>query len=118
MSLESENDRLRNRVEELESLIGMDDVERLMDNAGLSKTRAKIAAMLLKRGTVKWEIMLAAIYPDIERRPSVNTLHVHVAHLRRIFAADQIEIMTRWGWGVEMPPASREILRKKMAGPA
>lgn len=109
-SLERENQTLRDRVEELEALLGVTPfVPASWRRVGGMPLHWRLLVFLLKRGTATREEMVVALYGHryVDRRPESKTIDVHVCKLRRVLRHEGIEITTNWGQGFSLSPQMR-----------
>lgn len=111
--LARENERLRDRIEELEAQLGArdDDVDRLRRVLGIAPQRAKILGVLLKRGTVSYESLMVAVWRNVEAR-NADVVKQHIVFVRRALAPHGIRIETEWGTGYRLAPDMRARLRE------
>lgn len=110
--LARENERLRDRVEELEEALGMTiPVPAGFRAENLTRRAWKTLCLLAKRGEFTREQALIAIYPGLDERPSCQMVSVIIAALRRALEPHGIVITTRWGYGYSLSPQMREKAR-------
>lgn len=106
-ALEAENERLRDRVTELEEALGF-SIE-LPIYLGLSPAEARVFGALMKRPTWTKEQLMVALYshrPDDP--PEMKIVDVFICKLRKKLKPIGIEIETLWGQGVRLSPAMRD----------
>lgn len=105
-ALETENDVLREKIIELEELIGLRIETPLM--LGLTGQEAKLFGILLKRDLVTKAQGMSALYSD---RPNgeaeIKIVDVFVCKMRKKLKPFDIEIETVWGQGYRMTAASK-----------
>lgn len=96
----SELERLRDRVTELEELLGLADNE-IYAMLGLPKLQRSLLGLLMKRPLVSRDTAFAAIYGDRPEasQPEIKILDVHLSHLRGRLRGLGVTITTRWGEG-------------------
>lgn len=112
VTLRRENDALKARVAQLESLFGH-DVE-LPRRWGLSPHQKAIVAALYRiPGISRHETLIVALYeergwdePDAARQ----TLGVQICHVRRKLRRDGCGVITHWGEGYSLDAAARAAL--------
>jgi DNA-binding response OmpR family regulator len=108
----SELERLRDRVEELEALLGLR--ASIPDPYGLSPMEKKYVGILLKRNVANTEIFLTAIYGGLTERTPHN-VGVHIKNIRRKLAPWGFTIKNRWGEGYYLDAESRAALKEACA---
>lgn len=105
-ALETENDVLREKIIELEELIGLRIETPLM--LGLTGQEAKLFGILFKRDLVTKAQGMSALYSD---RPNgeaeIKIVDVFVCKMRKKLKPFDIEIETVWGQGYRMTAASK-----------
>jgi DNA-binding response OmpR family regulator len=107
--LMSEMERMRDRVLQLEQILGIDSSEtgRIREAFGLEPDLARIMGMLLKRNFVSHESLYTVMYghrPECEW-PDAKVLDVQICKLRRRLKPHDVTIATRWGegWSISVP---------------
>lgn len=116
----SEIQRLRDRIEELEGILGVgkDDVTAYRQLLGISPDQAKVLGLLMKRTvTVTRASISTVLYgarPDCDI-PADKIIDVLVCKLRKAIAASGASIRTDWGNGYSMTAADKTALRDYMA---
>jgi hypothetical protein len=111
----SELQRLRDRVEQLEELLGVgqDDLVLIRMATGLRPSQAKILGILHKRRRVyaRWEIydILYGYTPEADQ-PVLKIIEVMVAQMRPKLKHLGIEIATVYGFGYTMDDTNRAEL--------
>lgn len=105
----SEMEKMRDRLEQLEQILGIDRSEtgRIRQAFGLEPDLARIMGMLLKRNFVSHESLYVVMYghrPECEW-PDAKVLDVQICKLRRRLKPYAIVIATRWGegWSMSVP---------------
>jgi len=98
-----ETDRLRDRVEQLEQLVGVDRslTSRLRTAFGLEPGVAQVMGMLLKRDFVTHDALYVVLYaarPECDW-PDARIVDVQISRLRRALRRHGITIKTQWGEG-------------------
>ncbi|GAC1572940.1 MAG: hypothetical protein NVS3B5_02120 [Sphingomicrobium sp.] len=116
----SEVQRLKDRIEELEGLLGMgeDDATLILAATGLSLTACKMVGVIRKRASVTTKDMLyTMLYGDRSEgdQPDPKIIHVEICKARAGLRSFGIEIQTVWGIGFRMDPGSRRKLAALMA---
>lgn len=106
---------LRDRVQELEELLGVvgDEVERYMTRLGLLRIEAQILGYILKREFAPRDAIYVAIYGGRPERdqPEINGVNVRMSRLRKVLRPLDVTIKNVWGKGWYMEPAEKAKLR-------
>jgi hypothetical protein len=113
-----ETDRLRDRVEQLEQLVGVDRslTSRLRTAFGLEPGVAQVMGMLLKRDFVTHDALYVVLYaarPECDW-PDARIVDVQISRLRRALRRHGITIKTQWGEGWLMSAADKARVRAVM----
>ena len=105
---------LENRVEELETLIGIRSQFDFPFEVAikLSPMRERLMGMLATLPEVPSELAFSALYGARERSPNFNVLSVHMSHIRKILTQFGITVETIHGFGWFLSPADRAKLRR------
>jgi two-component system cell cycle response regulator CtrA len=116
---EAENDRLRDRIDELEGVLGQDDevIFRIRLVLGLTTTQAKFMSLLLRREAVTYEQAFTVLYgtrPENEQ-PGDNMISILVCHCRRKLKRFGVTIETVWGEGHHLTAANKKIINDLIA---
>lgn len=111
----AEIERLRDRVEELERVLGADRAlsSRLRDVFGLEPGLAPILGMLMKRAFVSHSSLYTVLYagrPDCDW-PDEKVMDVQICKLRRKLKKIGAVIETKWGEGWLMTAANKAMVR-------
>jgi two-component system cell cycle response regulator CtrA len=107
-TLEAENDTLRERIRELEAMLGM-SIDAPLE-LGLTGTEARMFGLLRKVELASKKSLMTALYWDrIDDAPHEKIVDVMICHLRRKLKPWKIEIETAWGQGYAMQAASKKI---------
>lgn len=115
-AIEAENDTLRERVRQLEALLGVSFDAPL--SLGLSPREAAVLGVLMAREMATKDHIMAALYRDFARdEPDPKIVDVFVCKLRAKIKRWRIEISTHWGRGYYMTQEAKARVRK-MAGAA
>lgn len=109
-------ERLKDRIEQLEEVIGVDRsmTTRIREALKLEPLKAQIVGMLLSRDFVTRDGLYTVLYagrPECEW-PDEKVLDAQICKLRPHLSAHGVEIETKWGDGWSMPSGSKTILRK------
>ena len=110
-----ENQRLRDRVEELEMLLGKDTslASKLCAAYQIEPEMADVLALIFNRNFVSHQSMFTVLFgarPDCDQ-PDPRVMDVQICKLRRKLRPYGITIKTQWGQGWSMPVASKDRLR-------
>lgn len=103
-ALEAENGRLRDRIAQLEEVVGFSiDLPIFL---GLTTHEARLFGALLKRSVWTKEQLLFALYSDRHdgEAPEIKIIDVFVCKARKKLARFGIEIETLWGQGYRLSP--------------
>src|ERR1035437_10557905 len=111
----SELQRLRDRIEQLESLLGLDRniAGRLRDAFMITRAQAETLCFMLRRNFVSHEALYITLYgarPDCDQ-PDPRIMDVQVHHLRTALRKHGIALKTRWGEGWTISPADKAKVR-------
>jgi len=114
----SELQRLRDRIEELEQILGIDRsmTTRLRAALQITKDQARVLGMLLSRNIATHESLYIALYgarPDCDQ-PQFKILDVQICHLRARLKRHGIAVKTHWGEGWSVSPADKIQVRQMM----
>ena len=115
----SEIDRLRDRIEELELILGADRSlsNRIRGALGVTRDQAKMLGLLISRNVVTHEAMYTVVYgarPDCDQ-PEPKILDIQICKLRRRLQLNAIAIKTEWGEGWSMSLQDRAKVRRLIA---
>src|SRR4051794_32177910 len=99
----SELDNLRDRISQLEQILGIDRsaTGRLKDAFGISPALASMLGILMARSLVSGEAFYTALYgarPECDW-PDEKIIDVQICKLRAAIKPHGIEIGTKWGEG-------------------
>lgn len=112
----SELQQLRDRVTELEEIVGVAGSlpHRLQDVLHLTPIEAQVLGYLMKRGTGAREGMFLAIYGAWPERsqPDIKILDVLVCRVRSVLKRHGVNVKTLWGVGWFMERADKEKLKQ------
>lgn len=102
----AENDRLRDRIEQLESALGMDFLAPIEWRLTASENR--VFGVLMAREIATKNAVMAALYADHGRdEAEIKIVDVLICKIRRKVKPFGIEIGTRWGEGYYLTPAMK-----------
>jgi two-component system cell cycle response regulator CtrA len=98
MTLEAENEMLRERLRQLEHLIGVKHDSPPV--FGLTRSESAILGLLLKNKLVRRETAMLALYNGLRQdEAEVKIIDVFVCKMRRKLTPFAIEIRNKWGEG-------------------
>jgi DNA-binding response OmpR family regulator len=111
--LETENDALRARNEQLEEQLGLCAEPRLV--FGLTKNESIMFRVLLNNKSPRKETCMTALFADrIDDPPEIKIIDVWISHMRKKLKPFGVEINTTVGVGYEMLEASKARARELM----
>ena len=119
----SEIERLRDRIEELEQVLGVgsDDVARYRNALGITIEQAKILGLLMRRaGTVTRASIFTVLFgarPDCDQPTDDKVIDVHVCKLRKPLRRLGVEIRPDWGFGYFITRNEKAALRAYLEAP-
>lgn len=105
-TLEAENDQLRERVRQLEQMLGF-HVEAPLQ-IGLTQHEASVFGFLLTRELASKEQILTAVYSAYGRdEPEMKIVNVFICKIRKKLKPYGVNIETLWGRGYYIPSAMK-----------
>ena len=112
VSAVTELQQLRDRVAELEELLGMKTPQSPCRLLHLTPTEEKLCGLLLKRPLVTQDIFFVAVYGNLLEcdQPKERMLDVYICKLRKKLSPLEIEITTRPWVGYYLPAESKSKL--------
>lgn len=110
MTVDDELQRLRDRIIELEELLGISYP--IPPTLGLTSRECAYLGMLIKRPIVTRDAAMIAIYSGGFDDPCEKIVDAHILKLRRKLARHSIAIATRWGQGWYLDPANRRKVKE------
>jgi DNA-binding response OmpR family regulator len=105
-------EELRDRVEELESLLGLRD--NTPDPFGLTPTEKKFVGVLLRRKSATKDMLLTAIYGGLSDRDQSNVT-VNMKKIRDKLDPCGITVKNRVGVGYYLDDHARSVLKEACA---
>jgi hypothetical protein len=120
---EVEADALRNRVEELQSLLGVgnDDVSQLLTVLDATPQQCEMIGFMLRRSVATRTALHTVLFgarPDCDQ-PEIKLIDVQMVRVRVALKKVGVEVRTEWGsGGWAIPAADKARLRALMAGAA
>lgn len=107
--IETENEVLRARIAELESLLGHDWLPPV--EWRLTPAEARVMGALRSRDVATKGALMAALYRDnAADEAEIKIVDVFVCKIRKKVKSFGIVIETRWGIGYSLTPESRALL--------
>lgn len=113
--LRDENQTLRDRIEELESVLfaGVRDGVRIY---GCNVIQSRLLAFIASRGMVTRDAIMTALYGcDANDPPDIKIIDTYVHHVRKKVAKASIVIETVWGQGFRMSSEHRAAVKAEIA---
>ena len=112
-SLQEENDELREKVRQLEEIIGFHF--RAPIAFGLNRNEEMVLGILTKRDRLTKDQIMTALYSDRPNSPpEIQIVGVYICRLRKKLRKFGIEITTIWGIGYALTPASKAIIKQHL----
>lgn len=113
----SEIQRLRDRIEQLEEMLGINPstMTKISLSLGVTKSQAKMLGILMKREVVSWDAMHFALYgdrPEADQPESEANLRKHIIHLRRRLEPTGIKVDAVYGLGWKLANEHKAKLRE------
>lgn len=113
--LRDENDRLRARIQELETALFADVPVPI--EYGLTKQEARVFGVLVNRPLATKAAVMAALYDDIGKdQADPKIVDVCVCKIRKKLRPFGIEIHTKWSEGYFLAESLRHQLRENLSG--
>ncbi len=112
-TLETQNDELRGRIEQLEELLGM-RIEAPIE-FGFTGAEARLFGLLTRVELVTKEKAMFALYATrIDAEPEIKIIDVFVCKMRKKLEPYKIEINTVWGQGYRLSPETKARVRQML----
>lgn len=113
-AIEGENDLLRERIAQLEGLLGHNFLCPVEWRLTCSENR--VFGTLMARDLATKEAILAALYRDVGKdEAEIKIVDVFVCKLRKKIKPFGIEVHTRWGEGYYLLPETKSRIRESLA---
>jgi DNA-binding response OmpR family regulator len=108
----SEIERLRDRVEELEGLLGLH--LNLPNELGLTPLELKYIGFLMRKEIANQDMILTAVYGGLPEcdQPNLKTIEVHICKIRKKLRAKGLSIKSRYNVGYYLEDSAKEALKK------
>ena len=116
-----ETEELRNRLEELQELLGVgnDDVSRLLTVLDATPQQCEMVGFMLRRAVATRTAMHTVLFgcrPDCDQ-PEIKLIDVQMVKVRSALKKIGIDVRTEWGsGGWAITKADKAKLRELMAG--
>ena len=120
---EIEAEQLRNRVEELQALLGVgnDDVSRLLTVLDATPQQCEMIGFMLRRSVATRTALHTVLFgarPDCDE-PEIKLIDVQMVKVRKALEKVGVEVRTEWGsGGWAIPATDKARLRRLMDGEA
>jgi hypothetical protein len=117
---EIEAEQLRNRVEELQALLGVgnDDVSRLLTVLDATPQQCEMVGFMLRRSVATRTALHTVLFgarPDCDQ-PEIKLIDVQMVKVRKALEKIGVEVRTEWGsGGWAIPIADKVRLRRLMS---
>lgn len=108
----SELEQLRDRVEQLEGVIGLS--LHLPNALNLTPLKSRIVGILMNREIVSRDMFLDTIYGD-KPEPDPKTIEVHITQIRRKLSPHGIDIKNHYGVGWYLSAPDKAKLKTLIA---
>jgi hypothetical protein len=118
---EVEADALRNRMEELQALLGVgnDDVSRLLAVLDATPQQCEMIGFMLRRSVATRTALHTVLFgarPNCDQ-PEIKLIDVQMVKVRKALEKVGVEVRTEWGsGGWSIPAADKARLRRLMEG--
>jgi hypothetical protein len=118
---EVEADALRDRVEELQALLGVgnDDVSRLLAVLDATPQQCEMIGFMLRRSVATRTALHTVLFgarPDCDQ-PEIKLIDVQMVKVRKALEKVGVAVRTEWGsGGWAIPAADKAKLRRLMRG--
>jgi two-component system cell cycle response regulator CtrA len=112
-ALEDDNDRLRERIAQLEDLMGM-NIEVPLE-WGLTGHERAVFGVIMARTIATKDAIMAGIYRDTAKEEAeIKIVDVFVCKIRKKLKPFAIDIETVWGVGYRLSAATKAAVRAQM----
>lgn len=113
-ALSAENERLRDELDALKSSLGLTFQSPL--EWRLTGSETKVFGRLLRGGLTTKDALMATLYRDgAKDEAEIKIVDVFICKLRKKLKPFGLEILTVWGAGYQMSPASKERFEREWA---
>jgi len=113
-ALEAENERLRNRVEQLEAAEGLSFIA--PPEWALTGREMRLFGVLMARDLATKNAIMTALYGDrIDEPPEIKIVDVFICKLRAKLKRFEVAIETVWGLGYRLSAESKAAVRARLA---
>lgn len=108
-ALEAENGRLRDRIQQLEDVMGMSFLPPV--EWRLTGSEGAVVGVLLARECATKDAIMAALYRDTSKdEAEIKIVDVFICKIRKKLKPFGISIETRWGVGYYLTPAAKALI--------
>lgn len=113
-AVEMENERLRDRVSELEEAMGMRFLTPV--EWRLTGSEGRVFGVLMEREVATKQAIMTALYrtDGMRDEAEIKIVDVFICKVRKKLQAFDIKIETRWGEGYFMAAAAKDHVRRLM----
>lgn len=111
----SEIERLRDRIEELEGLLGLN--LKLPNEFGLTPTEMQCVGAIIRRGILNQEAIFTAVYgsrPE-SQQPDMKIIDVYLCRIRRKLTPKGFALKNNFSVGYYFEPPARDALKQLCA---
>lgn len=115
-ALTSENERLRDRIDQLEAVQGMKFLTPI--EWRLTGSESRVFGVLMAREVATKDAVMAALYRDTSKdEAEIKIVDVLICKARKKLAPFGVSIETRWGEGYFLTPATKALVREMLGEP-
>lgn len=119
MRVETEVQKLRDRVQELEALLGRDRklTDRVRIAFGIEHDQAEILALIVNRHIATYDAIFTVLYgalPECDQ-PDSNVMETQVSKLRKALKDHGIKIVTNYDTGWSMSREDKNKIKRTLA---
>lgn len=112
--VEAENEMLRERIAQLETLLCGDAAPPIQ--LGLTPSEGLVLGLLMQRDVATKDAVMAVLYRNRGRdEAEIKIVDVFICKMRRKLKPCEIEIKTLWGTGYALPAASKAKIKAMIA---
>lgn len=109
-ALEQQNERLRDRIAQLEDAAGMNTLTPV--EWCLTSSEMRVFGVLMARELATKTAIMAALYRSDREEPEIKIVDVFVCKARKKLQPFGIEIKTRWGEGYYLDATTKDAVRR------
>lgn len=117
MTLQEENEMLRERVRQLEVALGATDNSAMATKFGLSASLMILLQMMVKKPIMLRDAAMLALYGHYADRdtPDEKIIDIFISQLRKKMEPFGVKIITDWGRGYYLSDESKKIIADLVA---